>query len=297
MQKFNDLTKDIEKAKKVAEILYNNWHSEKGIFGNKDMPEEVLPETIEKGSYEHLMFITLTVSIDYLRDAPTLWNASRKTINDKETKWIYYPNEVMKRSDEELIKAMQKYKLSKKPKKDSLDIWKKVCKSFYELYNSNPINFLKEYDYDALRIFDVMKSRYKYKFPYLSGNKILPLWIRMLKDVVGIEFKNFKKIPIPVDIHIARATLCLGCLKGKYVGNIQDIFREIDNVWENACKELPYYRLQLDEPLWHLSKYGCTDRNAFGDCINKIDRCPVSEYCIKGKVYVSSDKIEIETRD
>jgi len=288
------LERDIKKAIAVAEILYNHFYeSKEGIFGRKDMPEGLLPKSIKRGSYNHLMFITLTVSIDYQRDAPELWKVSRRTMDDPDALWIYSPKEVNKRTDGELINTMQKYRLSKKPIKDSLEIWKPVCKSFYGLFSSDPRNLLKECDYDALKVFELMKTKYKRHFPYLSGKKILPLWIRMINDVIGINLKNLDKIPIPVDIHIARATLCLGCLKGKYIGSIEDIFMEIDKVWKDACKSLPYYRLQLDEPLWHLSKYGCTNRRD-NYCINSM-KCPVSQYCIPGKVYVSANRVEIDT--
>ena len=140
----------------------------------------------------------------------------------------------------------------------------------------------------------MMVITYKRYFPYLSGKKILPLWIRMMHDVVGIDLKNLEKIPIPVDIHVARATFCVGGLKGEYVGSIQDIFGKIDEVWKDACESLPYYRLQLDEPLWHLSKYGCTNRRE-NYCTKSIN-CPVSQYCICGRVSVSADKVQINTR-
>ena len=41
------------------------------------MPD-ILPEGVEGGSLEHVLFITLTVSLDYMRDAPTLWESARK---------------------------------------------------------------------------------------------------------------------------------------------------------------------------------------------------------------------------
>jgi hypothetical protein len=155
-----NLEKDVERCKAVAKILYTRFNnSNEGIFGHTDMPEEILPESVKEGSYEHLMFITLTVSIDYQRDALDLWKASRQTTNDRDTRWIYSPKEVLKKSDNELINAMQKYKLSKKPIKDSLEIWKPVSKSFYALFESDPRKLLEECNYDALEVFELMKSR------------------------------------------------------------------------------------------------------------------------------------------
>ena len=34
----------------------------------------------------------------------------------------------------------------------------------------------------------------------------MPLWVRMLRDNVGLEIWNLESVPMPVDVHIARAT-------------------------------------------------------------------------------------------
>lgn len=64
----------------IAEILYNVFIA-RGIFGRNDMPEDVIPNGVMKGSLEHLLFITLTVSIDYQRDVNEVWRSSRETFN------------------------------------------------------------------------------------------------------------------------------------------------------------------------------------------------------------------------
>jgi hypothetical protein len=286
--------KDIEKCSKVARILYDSFNrSPQGLFGQAVMPEEVLPKDIERGSNEHLMFITLTVSIDYQRDAPALWESSRRTLQDPSTRWIFSPDEVVKRSDKDLIEAMSKYNLSKKDYKDAIEIWKPVARAFHDRFGSDPRILLEENGYDAVRLYDSVKSRYKSSFPYLSGNKILPLWIRMMYDVLHIELKRIEEIPLPVDIHVARSTFSIGGLRGRFVGTIQEVFNEIDAVWKGACVSIGIYRLQLDEPLWNLSKFGCTYRSG-GRC-PRAGICPVSQYCVPGKVLVSSNRIEIDT--
>ena len=49
------------------------------------MPEVLTPSGVVPGSLEHILFITFTVSIDYQRDAISLWNSSRETFVDPET--------------------------------------------------------------------------------------------------------------------------------------------------------------------------------------------------------------------
>ncbi len=53
---------------KLVLLLFNAF-SEGGIHGRNDMPEDILPKGMAQGSLDHLFFVTLTVSIDYQRDA------------------------------------------------------------------------------------------------------------------------------------------------------------------------------------------------------------------------------------
>jgi len=301
--KSNQLTINPEKGKEVAVILFEKFNSTEGIFEHNVMPEDLLPvwgsdltaSGVDRGSFEHLMFITLVVSIDYQRNADQLWAAGRKSFEDKRTRWLFYPEDLMKKSFDAIIKTMKIHGLSKKPEKDA-GIWFRVSKSFFEIYNSNPLKLIEECGYDALRIYNKkFDVAFKQSFPYFSGNKIFPLWIRMLHDNVGIELKNIDKIPIPVDVHIARATFTTGCLAGKYTGTISGVASKVDDAWKKIMELIKHnklkYRLQLDEPLWHLSKYGCKFRKS-NFCPNK-GKCPVSKFCVNGIIKVSAKGVEV----
>jgi hypothetical protein len=299
------LTINLEAARNVAVILYGKFNSDEGIFGHNVMPEDLLPKwgsslsssNIARGSYEHLMFITLVVSIDYQRNADQLWEAGRRTFEDQRTRWLFMPRELITKSFSEIISAMRVHALAKKPTKDAW-IWSTVSKSLFELYDSDPLNLIKGCDYDALKIYNKkFYQRFKRKFPYLTGDKIFPLWIRMLHDNVGINLRNLDKIPIPVDIHIARASFTTGCLTGKYSGSISEVRYIIDEAWKSAVESINHpklkYRLQLDEPLWHLSRYGCKFRT--NNFCPKRAGCPVSQFCVRGIVHVTPETIEIDT--
>lgn len=293
-----------EKSKHVAVILFEKFNSDEGIFGHNVMPEDLRPKlgsnlsasNVERGSYENLMFITLVVSIDYQRNANQLWEAGRRTFEDERTRWLFYPNEVVKKSSM-IVEAMKVHRLSKKPKKDA-KIWFDVSKSLFEVYDSNPESLIRECNNDALIIFyKKFDLRFKKLFPYLSGDKIFPLWIRMLHDNIGIDLQNLDKIPIPVDVHIARATFTTGCLTGKYKGTISHVKDKIDEAWKKTLEFVQHpkltYRLKLDEPLWHLSKYGCTYRTR--NFCPKRRACPVNQFCANGLVNVSATEVEINT--
>lgn len=294
---------DIQKGKKVARILFDKFNSKEGIFGHNIMPEDLLWGSdlsgieVKKGSYEHLMFITMVVSIDYMRDADKLWQAGRETMEDKDTKWLFSPQIVKDKTLDEIITAMNKHKLSQKHSRDA-GFLKRISESFARLYDSDPRNLIEECEYDAMKLFEKKYDiRLKRDFPSLSGDKIFPLWIRMLHDNVGIKLKNLEKMPIPVDVHIARATFTTGCIKGVYTGSIADVSPKIDEAWKKIIGKIEHprlkYALQMDECLWHFSKYGCRFRK--DDLCPKKRDCPVGEFCIRGQVHVSAKGIKIST--
>lgn len=297
---------DPEKGRRVAEILYNSF-STRGILGKTEMPEDPTPHGVERGSLEHILFLTLTVSIDYQRDAVALWHSSRKTFEDTATGYLYNPKSLNEASPGKIIEDMQKHGLSKKPRKDA-HIWRTIGVTFYKKWNSNPRDFLERCDWSSMTILDKLKNdTHLYNkrpipdYPYLRGPKIGPLWLRMLRDNAGIEqLKNLEKVPIPVDIHVARATLATGVVKGKAITRLNELFEQIRKAWFESVKELnvkhrPMVALDVDEPLWHLSKYGCTNRDRVTGYCPSYGKCEAKEFCIKGTIGISNSFIELDT--
>ena len=147
---------DTDRGKKLAQLLYDSF-STTGILGNTEMPEDILPAGMEKGSLKHLMFITLTVSIDYQRDANIMWAVSRKTFEDPETRYLFDPASLHSTRPKQIEQDMQKFSLSKKFKKDPY-IWRTVGVTFLKKYDGNPLNFLEDCDWDSLEILKRLKN-------------------------------------------------------------------------------------------------------------------------------------------
>ncbi len=293
-----DLLIDDSRGASTASLLYNAFHKE-GIHGKKEMPEDSLPAGVGQGSLEHLYYITLTVTIDYQRDANALWESSRKTFEDPKTRYLFYPEKILEIPQSTIINDMQKYGLSKKPNNDAY-YWRTVALTFLKKYGGDPRNLLDQCGWQADVVLDtIRKGKRQYKggyiqdFPFLRGNKIGPLWLRMLRDNIGLSLKNLDQIPIPVDIHVARSTLCLGIVRGNYSGNLNNLFEKVREAWFVSVKDLKksdgsdMIALDVDEPLWHLSKYGCTYRSTYGNCPVK-GTCNCKDYCIPGKIMIKS---------
>lgn len=299
---------DSKKGRELAQKLHHAF-STSGIHGRTEMPEDITPAGIKKGSLEHLMFITLTVSIDYQRDAPALWESSRKTFQDPETTYLYNPQSLHEAPYDKVLKDLQRYKLSKKQSKDT-EIWRTVGITFHKKWDGDPRNFLQDCKWDSIEILKrlnndahINNNKKIPDYPYLRGPKIGPLWLRMLRDNIGItELNNLDKVPIPVDIHVARATLSTGIVRGNEKCSVTQIFEHIRNAWFESVKDVnlqerPMIALDVDEPLWHLSKYGCSRRDGVtGNCPVPLV-CEAREFCIPGKILINQDKgtVEINT--
>lgn len=178
----------------AAALLYNAFRKE-GIHGQKEMPEDILPAGVVQGSIEHLFYITLTVSIDYKRDANALWASSRRTFEDPETRYLFYPSAIFDTPYQKVMADMQKYSLSKKQKNDAF-IWRTVALTFLKKCDGNPINFLENCQWKADVILKALKNGehlYNGKplldFPFLRGDKIGPLW-HLSK--YGCTFRNLE---------------------------------------------------------------------------------------------------------
>jgi hypothetical protein len=270
------LMTDPERAQKVGQILLRAYRGD-GVLGESSMPEHILPQGLERGSPEYLNFLTLTVAIDYMRDADALWAAGRRTYADPETRYLYSPRRVIGTGISTLIEDMTKYRLAKRPAKDVQQIWQSICLTLVHHFDAEVYNLLGRVDFDAPRLLETIRNPH-YRFPYLKGPKIGPLWIRMLEDSwQGHHLNGLGVLPIPVDVHIATATVMTGCVRGPFVGAFEELANAVRTVWFDACRNTPHYPLQLDQPLWHLSRRGCRAPASVPCACGK--RCPVGAFC------------------
>ena len=134
------LDMDIHKGKTAATALYEAF-AELGIHGRTQMPEDLMPDGMIKGSGKHVRFVTLTLSIDYQRDANALWDSARRTYEDAATQYLFDPRALHEASNHKVREDMRKHSLSKKPDKDAW-IWRTVGVTFFKKWHGDPELFL-----------------------------------------------------------------------------------------------------------------------------------------------------------
>jgi hypothetical protein len=252
-------TLDLGKCRQIAYLLLKDYSEKEGVFKQfKFPPEYNLPNDIKQGSEQELLFLTLTVSLDYGRDATKLWKQSYDAWLSKENKWIFTPKLVVQNGLDTLANLFKSLN-DQKPNKDA-KIWFTICKKLLE-FEGSIYNLLKQLDFDAVKISKYLEYNKK-EFPYLSGPKIKPLWLRMINDTVRIKLKNIEQIPLPVDTHTAKMTFKL-IFKENFRGKITKEIREkVQKTWQIILNGTGLYSLQLDEPLWLLGKYELLEKFA-----------------------------------
>ena len=295
-----------DRGREVASRLFAAFQTS-GIHGQTEMPEDMPPAGVAESSLEHLLFITLTVSIDYQRDAVTLWKRARAAFESPQTRYLFDPQSIHETSREKLKQDMMNTGLSQKHENDCF-IWRTNAVSFLKKWQGDPRNFLADCNWDAVEILSRLRSdthtvnnKNAWDFPFLRGPKIGPLWIRMLRDNLKYEnLSRLEEVPIPVDIHVAKASLCLGLVTGEYSGALVNLFDSVRAVWKESTLGLTHkgrdmIALDVDEPLWTLSRVGCKSRNPVtGKCL-AIDSCEVRDYCIPGQIQIEKAKVLLRT--
>ncbi|MHA1395903.1 MAG: hypothetical protein ACTSRZ_20560 [Promethearchaeota archaeon] len=268
------------------------------------MPEADPPNGVERGSLEHQLFITLMVSIDYLRDAHKLWDSARRAYEKSEYKYIFNPHKLIDINLKKIAKDLKETGMSARFSKEDAKIIQKVASGLIYYFDGKPENIINQANYDGKKALDIIRSnKYKKSFPYLKGKKIGSLWVRMLKDVCKMPI-NLLNVPIAVDVHIARASFTSGALTGEFKGTINGVRENIEELWFKVAElmrekgEIEFNALKFDEPLWTLSKFGCQYRK---ENINKLCRkyseCPIQKFCVNGliKVFQRKDGVQIKT--
>ena len=278
------LKRNSKRTGEIIQLLLRWSEKRKGIFKE---PKFWLPKT----RTEKAFFITTSMVFNYGNStkAKILWDAAKKTWDDPSTHWVFFPREVIQRTTtDELEDALKKHGLGGRYLGQNAKNWRTVSNSFVKYFDGNPINLLKEFDFDAHKIFVAMRTKYGKDFPYLAGStggsKILLVWLRLLHKHVK-KLKNLEPMPIPVDVHVRRATITTGCLVGKFYSTDSELDGDAKGAWSEACEDLRRKKkshqtaFELDEVLFKLSLNGCRHMSN-GKCPKREECKLYPKYCV-----------------
>lgn len=274
----------------AARRLWDAWRGA-GIFGERSMPESRLPEGVGRGGRTHALFVTLTVALDYMRDADALWDASRRAIEAEDTRWLFDPAMVHRADADAVQEALRRARVAMRPTQDAR-IWRTVSTTLLQRFDADPRRIATDSANDAPSMIAELR-RVPGDFPWLKGRKIAPLWVRMMAHEVGLPLRGLEQIPIPVDIHIARTTFASGGLVGSFHGTVGEAAPAIEALWADALRDGDPYPLQIDQALWLQSRLGCSRRRDDG-CPREAE-CVLTDLCTAGTLRFEGDTLVVET--
>ncbi|GKU30409.1 hypothetical protein [Clostridium folliculivorans] len=223
----------------------------KGYLGGKILPEDSNPG-LSKSSIDNYNFFTLTVALDYQRNAFSLWESAKKTFLDPSTVQVFDPKLVINMSNEKLKKYLCEYNLALQPNKHT-EIWRKICETMCFLFDVDIRNLFIETKWYIPDILKLVQVTHKSSFPYLSGIKLCSYWLHILEKYTDATFNGREFLSIAPDTHIIKATHKLGLISADMLkdNKIQLLVAEI---WSDLLKETNLTPIDMHTPLWLWSK-------------------------------------------
>lgn len=200
-----------------------------------------------KGSRENYLYFTLPVCINFQRSSPAMWASALKTYEDKETQYLFYPEEVVKKNRLTIQKDITKHKLGLQPNKHT-DIWIAISRTLNEHYNSDPRDVIKEGGFDAGVIIPMIQKEKKKLFPYLSGAKMTNYWLYILSHYTDLELKNKKEISIIPDTHVLQSSIHLG------LSNPSHKPLDVAEIWKELLTGSDLSPVDMHPILWNWSR-------------------------------------------
>lgn len=226
-------------------VAYKN-----GELGQTVMPEDTHPKFSNKE--ERISYFTLPMALNYQRDSYKLWEAAIKTFNDPETRFVFDVAKVSNASEDQVRKALMKYKVALQPNKH-VNTWRTIAKTVYENWGSLT-KFFQKNENDFLKIKESIKIDHKKGFPYLSGPKIFNYWSFIMSTYGEVQLSNRDYIEIAPDTHITQCSVKLGVITQDEAENLTK--DAISERWRTLLQGSTIDPIDMHSPLWFWSRNG-----------------------------------------
>lgn len=223
-----------------------------GALGQTRMPEDSNPGFADDQMELRIAYFTLPMALNYQRDSYKLWEAALKTFNDPQTRFVFEVGKVSKASEEEVRKALMKYKLALQPNKH-VNTWRTIAKTVNDTWGS----FTKLFEFannDFLKLKQITNVDHKKGFPYLSGPKIFNYWSFIIGAYGGVHLLNRDHIEIAPDTHITQCSVRLRVITKEEADKLTK--DEISEKWRLALVGSDIAPIEMHPPLWFWSRNG-----------------------------------------
>ena len=159
------------------------------------MPEDDPPPGVQGGSLDLALFMTLTVAIDYQRDADALWKALERSLPTPRPDTCSMQPRYIGGTEEGSRGLVEIRRFQKN--RGTAAIFGGPSRSRSTRMEGNPSS-LGDYGWDAVTLFQRLSTDTRLvaghagpDYRYLRGPRIDPLWLRILSDNVGLSIQRF----------------------------------------------------------------------------------------------------------
>lgn len=228
-----------------------------GLLGQTIMPEDSNPIVEKMNREDRIAYFTLPMALNYQRDSYKLWEATLKTFNDPETRFVFDVEKVSKSSEDKVRAALMKYKVALQPNKH-INTWRTIAKTIYANWGSF-MKFFETTKEDFLILKQIVNIDHKKGFPYLSGPKIFNYWSFIISTYGGVKLVNRDHIEIAPDTHITQCSVKLGVITSEEALSLTK--DAISARWRELLKESTIDPIDMHPPLWFWSRNGFIYQN------------------------------------
>ncbi len=223
-----------------------------GKLGQTVMPEDSNPGFSDNDVEMRIAYFTLPMALNYQRDSYKLWEAVLKTFKDTDTRFVFDVKKVVDISEDELRKALMKYKVALQPNKH-IKTWRTIAQTINREWGSFE-KFIEATDRDFLNLKRLVKVDHKKGFPYLSGPKIFNYWSFIISTYGGVKLSNRDQIEIAPDTHITQCSVKLSVISPEEATTLTK--DDISERWRDLLKGSGIDPIDMHSPLWFWSRNG-----------------------------------------
>lgn len=222
-----------------------------GQLGPTPMPEDAHPD-FENNTELQLAYFSLPMALNYQRNSYELWKSALKTYEDRETRRVFDVSQASKLEVAQLREYLMRYKLALQPNKH-VSTWQTIATTVNSNFGSfQEVVSSAHNDYIGLR--ELVQSRYKKGFPYLSGPKIFNYWSFILKEYARVPLKNTQCIEIAPDTHVIQCSVKLQLITQEEAEKLSR--EEISARWRTILEGSGINPIDMHPPLWFWSRGG-----------------------------------------
>lgn len=211
------------------------------------LQSHVVHPNLPKGNRENYLYFTLAACLNFQRSSPVLWTSALKTYEDPETRYVFFPEKVAKRTRAEVQTSLIKHKLAIQKNKHT-DIWISISQALHNHFRDDPRELLKAGNWDVVRLHKIIQQDMRKEFPYISGPKMANYWLYILSHYTDARFKNLIEISIIPDTHVLQSSIKLGLTTPTMTSS------EVAAVWKELLKGQRLTPYQMHAVLWNWSR-------------------------------------------